>query len=139
MTRNILVDTSCLYALVDASAGEHTAVARIVHTSARYLILPTPVLPEVCYLIHSRLGHVVMRRFLNELASGEPRLESIQQADLKRITEILDQYADAHLDFTDAAIIVIAERLNLRRILTLDRRDFSIVRPRHCDFFELLP
>ena len=80
-----------------------------------------------------------MRRFLKELAAGEPRLASIQQADLQRITATLDRYADARLDFTDAAIIVIAERLNVTRILTLDRRDFSIVRPRHCDFFELLP
>jgi predicted nucleic acid-binding protein len=139
MTQNILVDTSCLYALVDASTREHPAVARIVRTSARHLILPTPVLPELCYLIHSRLGHTVMRRFLKELAAGEPRLESIQQTDLQRIVALLDRYADAHLDFTDAAIIVVAERLGVTRILTLDRRDFSIVRPRHCDFFELLP
>ena len=139
MKKNILVDTSCVYALVDTSAREHAAVAQIVRASARHLVLPAPVLPKVCYLIHSRLGHTVMRRFLNELAVSGPQLESVQQGDLQRITAILDQYADARLDFVDAAIIVIAERLDVTRILTLDRRDFSIVRPRHCEFFELLP
>lgn len=32
-----------------------------------------------------------------------------------------------------------AERLNVRQIITTDRRDFSLVRPRHCVAFELLP
>jgi hypothetical protein len=32
-----------------------------------------------------------------------------------------------------------AERLNVRRILTLDRRHFELIRPRHCPAFELLP
>jgi hypothetical protein len=29
--------------------------------------------------------------------------------------------------------------MNITRILTVDRRDFSIVRPRHVEHFELLP
>lgn len=32
-----------------------------------------------------------------------------------------------------------AERLNIERILTLDRRDFSIIKPKHCAAFEILP
>lgn len=136
---NVLIDTSCVYALVDSSARDHSRVARTVHASAGSLILPVPVLPEACYLIQSRLGHGVMCRFISELATWEPRLETITEADLKRLSEILTSYADARLDFVDAAIIAIAERLGVTRILTLDRRDFSIVRPQHCDYFELLP
>jgi uncharacterized protein len=52
---------------------------------------------------------------------------------------VLTQYQDAELDFVDASIIAIAERMSITHVLTLDRRDFSIVRPRHCDYFELLP
>ncbi|MDJ1182374.1 hypothetical protein PMH09_04135 [Roseofilum sp. BLCC_M143] len=43
------------------------------------------------------------------------------------------------LDFVDASIAAVAERINVTRILTLDRRDFTILRPRHCDYFEILP
>jgi hypothetical protein len=32
-----------------------------------------------------------------------------------------------------------AERMNVRRVLTLDRRHFAAVRPRHCSGFEVLP
>lgn len=49
------------------------------------------------------------------------------------------QYADAKLDFVDAIIAAIAERLNITRILTLDQRDFRLIRPRHCEAFEILP
>jgi hypothetical protein len=32
-----------------------------------------------------------------------------------------------------------AERLNITRACTFDRRDFSIFRPHPCDYLELLP
>ncbi|MEI2690592.1 MAG: hypothetical protein V9H69_13160 [Anaerolineae bacterium] len=37
------------------------------------------------------------------------------------------------------AIVAIAERLKAQRILTLDRRHFGLMRPRHCTAFEILP
>jgi predicted nucleic acid-binding protein len=39
----------------------------------------------------------------------------------------------------DASIIAVAERLNVTTIATLDRRDFTVVRPVHCQAFELIP
>ncbi len=49
------------------------------------------------------------------------------------------QYADANLALVDALIFAIAERLNIKRLLTLDRRDFQLIRPKHCVSLELLP
>jgi predicted nucleic acid-binding protein len=59
--------------------------------------------------------------------------------DYLRSGEILRQYADANLDFVDALTVATAERLNITRLLTLDRRDFQLIRPKHCSRFELLP
>ena len=59
--------------------------------------------------------------------------------DLERVNQILEQYADSQLDFVDAVIVSIAERLRITCVLTLDHRHFSIMRPRHCDYFEILP
>ncbi len=56
-----------------------------------------------------------------------------------RMQEILSQYESAKFDFTDVAIMAQAERLNVTRVATFDRRDFSIIRPTHCKFLELLP
>jgi hypothetical protein len=38
-----------------------------------------------------------------------------------------------------AAVIAIAERLNLTEVATVDRKHFSIVRPRHVPAFRLHP
>ena len=134
-----LIDTSFLLALTDRSDRNHTRVLDIAPTINYTLVLPVVVLPEICYLIASRLGHTAMRRFIVEVSRSDTRLEAISKTDLHRIGEILEQYADSRLDLVDASIIAIAERENITRILTLDRRDFSIIRPRHCDYFELLP
>jgi predicted nucleic acid-binding protein len=64
--------------------------------------------------------------FISSLADTELILEAPLAEDYLRSAEILRQYADANLDFVDALIAATAERLNIKRLLTLDRRDFSI-------------
>ncbi len=136
---SVVLDTSFLYALADDSDRNHIRVLDVASSLTEPLILPLPVLPEICYLLASRLGHFAMRRFLSELVASDTLLEPTDRADLRRANELLEQYADSRLDFVDAAIVAIAERRDVTRVLTLDHRDFSMVRPRHCAHFELLP
>ncbi|MBD2388220.1 type II toxin-antitoxin system VapC family toxin [Cylindrospermum sp. FACHB-282] len=135
----VILDTSFLFALADQSDRNHERVLAVAQTISEPLLLPSVVLPEVCYLISSRLGHQAMRRFLANLAISGTQLEQITTIDLERVNEILEQYADSQLDFVDAVIVTIAERLGITCVLTLDRRDFSLVRPKHCDYFKILP
>jgi predicted nucleic acid-binding protein len=85
------------------------------------------------------VSHVAMRQFLQQLVSNKTILETITLEDLQRVNEILQRYADSHLDFVDATIVAIAERRHITRILSLDRRDYTMIRPKHCPYFELLP
>jgi predicted nucleic acid-binding protein len=50
-----------------------------------------------------------------------------------------EEYAAFPLGGTDASVIALAERLQAPLVVTLDRRHFTAVRPRHRDAFELLP
>lgn len=134
-----ILDTSFLFALTDKSDRNHQRVLAVAQSSNEALVLPVVVLPEICYLVASRLGHQPMRHFVSSLTPKAVQVEPVTAQDLVRVHEILEQYADSQLDFTDAAIVAIAERLIITRVYTLDRRDFSIIRPRHCDYFELLP
>ncbi|MGB7251406.1 MAG: PIN domain-containing protein [Phormidesmis sp.] len=134
-----ILDTSFLFALTDRGDLNHARVLSVAQTASESFLLPSVVLPEVCYLIASRLGHQAMRQFLNNLSTSTIQLEPLATSDLERVSQILEQYADSRLDFVDAVIIAIAERTGITRVLTLDRRDFSLVRPRHCDYFEILP
>lgn len=134
-----ILDTSFLYALTDRSDRNHQRVLDVAQKPKATLVLPIVVLPEIGYLITSRLGHQVMRSFMVSLVTQSVQLESLIAEDLVRVCEVLEQYADSQLDFTDAAIVAIAERLSITSIYTLDRRDFLIIRPQHCEYFELSP
>lgn len=134
-----ILDTSFLFDLTDRSDRNHQRVLAVAQRATEQLVLPTVVLPEICYLIASRLDHAAMRQFIASLTPGIIQVESIIVDDLMRIQQILERYADNHLDFTDAAIVSIAERMTIKRIYTLDQRDFSVIRPKHCEYFELIP
>jgi uncharacterized protein len=52
-----ILDTSFLFALTDQSDLNHQRVLDVVQRTNERLVLPVVVLPEICYLIASRLGH----------------------------------------------------------------------------------
>ena len=76
-------------------------------------MVPQVTLPEVGYLIGSRLGSRAEADFARHLAASDWRLP-LTDADLHRVVELLDRYADARLGIVDASIVAIAERLGVR-------------------------
>jgi predicted nucleic acid-binding protein len=76
---------------------------------------------------------------VDSVVQGEITVEELTIQDLLRTLELLRRYEDAQIGFVDATVVAIAERLKIQHILTTDRRDFSLIRPRHCKQFELLP
>ncbi len=135
----ILVDTGALYALADESDTWHQPVRHFLEDHTVSLIAPVTVLPETCYLLNAYLGPEAERRLVAACTRGELAVEAVTLADLRRSLELLEQYADANIGFVDASVVAVAERLQIRRLLTTDRRDFALIRPRHCRAFELLP
>lgn len=63
----------------------------------------------------------------------------LTSADYARTADLVDQYADFPLGTTDAAVVALAERLDVDEIATIDHRHFTVVRPRHVKAFTLLP
>ena len=135
----ILVDTGPLYAMADRDDGWHLRIVRFLERSRDELIVPVTVLPEAAYLLAAHLGPEAERKLVQSIVSGEMAVEGLTLQDLGRTLELLRRYEAARIGFVDATVVAIAERLKIPRILTIDRRDFSLVRPRHCKEFELLP
>jgi predicted nucleic acid-binding protein len=80
-----------------------------------------------------------MRRVLDDVARGSYRHEPPTREDLRRAGEIDRKFASVELGLVDASIVALAERLGLRRLLTIDS-DFVPVRFGHRGHlaFELL-
>lgn len=86
----ILLDTSFLYALNDADDKNHAVSSALIPKLNVSLFLPIPVLPELCYLLRTRLGHLAMRRFLYGLSESDIRLLPLVDDDMARVSEILE-------------------------------------------------
>jgi predicted nucleic acid-binding protein len=56
-----------------------------------------------------------------------------------RIAELVARDHDLPLGTVDASVVTLAERLGIEVIATLDRRYFTVVRPKHVRAFVLLP
>lgn len=76
---------------------------------------------------------------LDEIVAGAYRVEDLLPADVQRVRELCEQYADSDIGFVDAAVMAIVERLGEPKLATLDHRHFAMMRPRHVDALELLP
>jgi len=135
----VLVDTSILYAMADLDDAWHDPVKAFLKNMTDVLVVPITVLPEICYLLNTHLGQESERKLIASITQGELRVEGLTGDDFRRSLQLLETYSDVNIGFVDASMVAIAERLKINRILTTDRKHFSIIRPRHCRSFDLLP
>jgi len=135
----VLADTGPLYALVDRSDAWHERVTAWWGTALHQVVIPVSVLPEVSYLLQTRIGPEAEQAFIRAVAEGEFITEPLEPEDVRRAAELMREYADLPLGFVDATVVAIAERLGACDILTTDRRHFGVIRPQHTKAFELLP
>ena len=133
----VLVDTGILYALADEDDAWHGRARDWTDDVHELLIVPVTVLPEVGYLLHSRLGAAAELAFVQSAAAGELEIEPLRQQDLTRCVDLMRGYPA--LGFVDASIVAMAERLKIETIATTDRRHFSMVGSRHTKAYQLVP
>jgi uncharacterized protein len=135
----LILDTGPTYALLDRSDAAHEACRALIEGATEPLVLPGPTLSEVDYWVSRRRGPAAMGALLDDVSAGAYQVEDLADRDYPRVAELLRAYQDLELGFVDAAVVAIAERLGEPKLATLDRRHFSVVRPRHVEVFRLLP
>jgi len=134
----ILADTGFVLALSITTDKWHKA-CQTAYEQEPTIYLPESSLSEIAYMLNKAGGVRGLTHFLSGLVRSRFQLVHLQSEDIGRTREILEKYQNVPLDFVDASLVALAERLNIMRILTIDRRDFLIVRPHHTEHFELLP
>ncbi len=135
----LLVDAAPLVALADRRDPMRHAVSAVLHAEAGALVIPAQVTAEADYLLGQRIGRAARLAFLDDLAAGRFSVECLDAADFATAVRLDRQYADLGLGLADCATIVLAARLNTRRILTFDHRHFRAVTPLQGGSFDLLP
>jgi predicted nucleic acid-binding protein len=133
----ILIDAGPLVALIHADDQHHEKCKEVFRTLREPLATVWPALTEAMYLLNfswraqEALWEMVERSAVNLLP--------LELQDIPRMRELMRKYKDLPMDLADAALVRVGEREKLRRIFTLDRRDFQLYRPSGLGKFTLLP
>ena len=122
-----MADTGAVIALIDSDDQHNHTLRTVFEAEPGLWVLPWAILPEVDYIVSSRLGATAARAFRADLADGLFNVEWNRGSDLQRAVEIDDHYADLSLGLVDTVVMAIAERLDAQAIATLDLRDFASV------------
>jgi predicted nucleic acid-binding protein len=114
---------------------------RKILISASTVIVPALVLAEVDYFL--RADRRVMRKLIAEIFDPATRYEYELPlpTDIVRALELDARFGDLDLGLVDGTVAAVAERRQVYRVLTTDRRDFTAIRvgPRLNRALELLP
>jgi predicted nucleic acid-binding protein len=137
MTTLAVVDAGPLYAAADEDDGDHDAALGVLERQDLRLVVPALVVAEATYFVGRRLGAAAESAFLRGLAVFD--VDGPNDEDFLRMSELVAEYSSFPLGGTDASVVALAERLGAETVVTLDRRHFAAIRPRHCESFTLLP
>ena len=123
----IVADTGAILALIDADDRHHRTLRALFLEDPDAWVLPWAVLPEVDYLVMTKVSVRAQEAFLADLAGGAYRVEWGDEMDLERAHELSSRYRGLKLGLVDCAVMAVAERLGAKAIATLDLRHFAAV------------
>jgi uncharacterized protein len=136
----VIVDTGIFVAAALTDDRHHKVCADFLRDPGDELGVSDVVVSEVSHLLKRaprRPGPEVA--FLRRLADGSAAPLAPTTDDYARMADLVAEYHDLPLGAADASIVALAERLGVKTIATVDRRDFGVVRPRHVGAFQLVP
>jgi len=133
----ILVDAGPMVALIHADDKHHERCRAALRSLNEPMVSVWPPVTEAMYLLG--FSAEAQQTLLEFIERGALSILPLGLEDAPRMRELMRKYEDLPMDFADAALVRAAEREKIRRIFTLDRRDFSIYRPDRLGSFEILP
>jgi predicted nucleic acid-binding protein len=123
--RKVVVDSGPLIALFDAGDAYYANALAFVRQSRAQLISTMAVVTEAMYVLDQSLQ--AQKNLLTWIQNGGLMLTEPGASDFERVIALMEKYADLPMDFTDAVVVALCERLGTHHIASVDR-DFAIYR-----------
>jgi hypothetical protein len=131
------LDAGPLVAFVNSRDQHHRRCRRVLESVRGVLGTVWPAVTEAMFLLEKLpAGQEAVFEMLERRAV---RVLALTEDDVPRIRELMRKYRNRPMDLADAALVRVAEREGLRRILTVDRKDFEVYRIHGRGRFEILP
>lgn len=120
----LLVDTGFLVALFRRRDRLRAAARNFLVTSKAPLVTVAPVIVETCFFLDAE----EKQNLLEWLKRGAVGVREVPVDAYPKISWLIGKYADRDPDFTDMALLWLAQTGACRQVLTVDITDFSIYR-----------
>ena len=121
----ILVDSGPLIALFDSSDKYHKLALNFIKSNKKPLITTIASITETLHMLDFNQNAQI--DFIKWICLGAVEIYNIENGDFPRICQLTKKYHDLPMDFADACLVLLAEKLKIDKIATIDR-DFSIYR-----------
>jgi predicted nucleic acid-binding protein len=135
--RAVLVDAGPLVALLDRGDDQHVTIVNALGRIRDPLVSVWPAIVEAMYLL--AFSWEAQNALWEMLETGAIGLLRLDEDDVPEMKRLMEKYRDLPMDMADAALVRVAERESIRRVLTVDRRDFGVYRFARKGRFTLLP
>jgi hypothetical protein len=91
----LLCDTGVLLAAGNVKDHHHAAYLALMRVAERPLLVPSPVLGEIGYLLQSRVGPHAEVTFLKSFGGNGFHVAEVEEGDISRIAELVEQYVSS--------------------------------------------
>ena len=125
MPRKNIADASLVVAYLDEDEAHHDWALQMFQRYDHFQTCEA-VLAEVC----ARLNYLGMEpwRALRLVNAGVLRIDFDLKTNANRVQRLMEKYADLPMDFADACLVTMTEKIADSLVITLDAKDFSVYR-----------
>lgn len=123
--KKALIDSGPIIALFDKSDSYHKQVLEFVKTFRGEFVTSWAVITEVSHMLDFDLRAQI--DFLKWVELGGVNLYDIPQSEIANIRKMMERYLNVPMDLADASLMYIANKENIKDIVSIDN-DFYIYR-----------
>lgn len=123
--QNTLIDAGPIIALFNKNDRYHKKIKEFLKNYNGMLTTTWPVVTEISHMLDFNVQTQI--DFLTWIQLGGVNIEAIENEDIGRIIELSTKYSDIPMDLADASLVVLSEKLNIKKIITIDS-DYYVYR-----------
>ena len=123
--KSIVVDSGPLIAMFDGDDKYHTASVNFIKSNTRPLVTTIANITEAVYVLS--FSSEAQAALLKWIATSTIIIEPIESEDINEICNLFVKYHDVPMDFADACVVYVCEKIVTNEVATVDS-DFEIYR-----------
>lgn len=133
-----IIDAGPIVALIDKGQRQHSICLAAIDELTGPLVTTWPAFVEAMYLLGRLGGWTAQDALWQWVLLAKLTLIPLEDAHLKRVRQLMEQYRDTPMDLADASLVTLAEARKIRKVFTLDRH-FHAYRIHDKQAFEVVP